>query len=137
MSANSIPVAGELNSPEAAAGKSSVSTLPWFVCLVALGVTGIPVGVLWDISWHSTIGRDTFWTPAHILIHLGGVIPGLTCVFLIFKTTFWGNSAEKAASVRVWGFSGPLGAWVVIAVAHQERKSSRTEHRHQPSLPAN
>ena len=34
----------------------------------------VMVGVYWDISWHMTIGRDTFWTPAHVLIQAGGLI---------------------------------------------------------------
>jgi hypothetical protein len=34
------------------------------------------VGVIWDISWHMTIGRDTFWTPAHLAIYVGGVSAG-------------------------------------------------------------
>lgn len=89
-------------------------TLPWFIVLAALGVTGIPVGVIWDISWHSTIGRDTFWTPAHLFIHAGGLIPGLTCAFLIFRHTFWETPEARASTVRIWGFHGPLGAWVVV-----------------------
>src|SRR6185295_6174887 len=74
----------------------------------------IVVGLLWDISWHMTIGRDTFWTPAHMAIYLGGVLAGLSCGWLAFKTTFGGTEAERAVSVRFWGFRAPLGAWVAI-----------------------
>jgi hypothetical protein len=28
------------------------------------------IGLLWDISWHRTIGRDAFLTPAHLAITL-------------------------------------------------------------------
>ena len=56
------------------------SALPWYCLAVVFGATCIPVGALWDISWHSTIGRDTFWTPAHITIHLGGLVPGFDLV---------------------------------------------------------
>lgn len=114
MAASTAIAESESIAGAASKAPAGYSTLPWFIYLAALGVTGIPAGVLWDISWHSTIGRDTFWTPAHILIHLGGLIPGLTCTWLIFKTTFWGSDDEKAASVGIWGFRGPLGAWVVI-----------------------
>src|SRR6185295_2294254 len=68
----------------------------------------------WDISWHSTIGRDTFWTPAHMAIYLGGLVGGLCSGWLVLKTTFWGSAAERAASVRLWGLRGPIGAWVSI-----------------------
>lgn len=93
---------------------AQVKSLPWYCFAVAFGALCIPLGVLWDISWHSTIGRDTFWTPAHMLIYNGGALPGLLCGWLVLKTTFWGTAEEKLRSVRIWGFSGPLGAWVVI-----------------------
>src|SRR5437899_2345436 len=88
--------------------------LPTYCLVLMFGAICIPIGVLWDISWHSTIGRDTFWTPAHILTYLGGLIPGLTCGWLALKTHFFGSAEERAASVSLWGFRAPLGAWVVI-----------------------
>ena len=69
------------------------------------------VGAHWDISWHRSIGRDTFWTPAHIAIYLCGVLSGITCGYLILATTF-GHSPLREASVNVWGFRGPLGAFI-------------------------
>jgi hypothetical protein len=78
--------------------------------LAALASTSIVVGVVWDISWHRTIGRDTFWTPAHIAIYLGAVIAGLSGGAQILRATFGG--APSDAGVRVWGMRGPLGAWV-------------------------
>ena len=74
----------------------------------------IVVGLLWDISWHSTIGRDTFWSPPHLLEQLGAVIAGVSCGWLVLRTTFAGTSEQRGTSVRFWGFSGPLGAWVTI-----------------------
>ena len=79
-----------------------------------LGATSIVFGILWDISWHRTIGRDTFWTPAHLAIQLGGLLGGFTAGWLVLRTTFFGTAQEKSAAVRLWGFSGPLGAWVTI-----------------------
>jgi hypothetical protein len=74
----------------------------------------IVVGLLWDISWHSTIGRDTFWSPPHLLEQLGAVIAGVSCGWLVLRTTFAGTPEQRGTSVRFWGFSGPLGAWVTI-----------------------
>jgi hypothetical protein len=79
-----------------------------------LGSTSIIVGLLWDISWHMTIGRDTFWTPAHMAVYLGGVLAGLSGGWLAIHTTFAGTPEERAAAVRFWGFRAPLGAWVAI-----------------------
>jgi hypothetical protein len=76
--------------------------------------TLVVVGVIWDISWHRTIGRDTFWTPAHVFIYLGGLIAGLAGAYTVLRTTLRGTPGEVAASVRFWGFRGPLGAWFAI-----------------------
>ena len=70
------------------------------------------IGVHWDISWHRSIGRDTFWTPAHLAIHLCGVLAGIACGYLILATTFGRDSFLRQASVRIWGFRGPLGAFI-------------------------
>ena len=40
------------------------AAIPWYAVAMALGVTSIMIGLIWDIAWHRTIGRDTFWTPA-------------------------------------------------------------------------
>src|SRR5213082_2227122 len=82
--------------------------------LLVLGATSIVVGILWDISWHRTIGRDTFWTPAHMAIYLGGLLGGLTCGWLVIRTTFFATPQEQGGAVRLWGFRGPLGAWITI-----------------------
>jgi hypothetical protein len=70
------------------------------------------IGVHWDISWHRSIGRDTFWTPAHLAIHLCGVLAGVACAFLILSTTMRRESPLRPYSVRIWGFRGPLGAFI-------------------------
>src|SRR5216117_2079103 len=87
---------------------------PWYVVATLVAATSAVVGVIWDISWHRTIGRDTFWTPAHLAIYASGIIAGLSCGWLVLKTTFAGSDAERAAGVRFWGFRGPLGAWLCI-----------------------
>ena len=86
--------------------------VPWSVWTAVASVTCILVGGYWDISWHMTIGRDTFWTPAHLAIQLGGIIAGTCGGYLIFATSFGRLSSDDA--VRVWGFRGPLGAFVAV-----------------------
>jgi hypothetical protein len=90
------------------------AALPWPLAAAVLGATSIVVGLLWDISWHATIGRDTFWTPAHIAIHLGGILCGLAGGAVALATTFGGSAARRAVAVRFWGFRAPLGVWVAI-----------------------
>lgn len=100
--------------PTFAQARAQASAVPWYCLAVVFGATCIPIGALWDISWHSTIGRDTFWTPAHITIHLGGLIPGFTAGWLALRATYFGTPAERAASVALGPFRAPLGAWVII-----------------------
>ncbi len=101
--------------PVAHAGSAgSVRAIPAHVWVVLLAATSAIVGVIWDISWHRSIGRDTFWTPAHVAIYLGGVLAGVSCGWLVLRTTLAGTPEERAAGVSFWGFRGPLGAWVAI-----------------------
>ncbi|HEX3797455.1 MAG TPA: hypothetical protein VH413_02040 [Verrucomicrobiae bacterium] len=82
--------------------------------LLVLAATSITIGIIWDISWHSSIGRDTFWTPAHMAIYLGGVLSGFTGGWLAIKHTFFPTPQEREHSVEVFGTRAPLGAWVAI-----------------------
>ena len=92
----------------------SVSAAPWSIYAVLFASTSVILGVMWDISWHRTIGRDTFWTPAHLGIYLGGVLAGLTSGWVALQTTFAGTESDRGTAVRFWGFRAPLGAWVCI-----------------------
>jgi hypothetical protein len=96
------------------ATRALTARAPWPIQAVLFASASVIVGVIWDISWHRTIGRDTFWTPAHMAIYLGGVVAGLSCGWVALATTFGGASAERDASVHFWGFRAPLGAWVCI-----------------------
>ena len=95
-------------------GSPATHTIPWYVWTSALAVTATSVGLYWDISWHMSIGRDTFWTPAHLGIHFGAIVAGISSIFLILSTTFGKKRALRGASVKMWGFYGPLGAFVSL-----------------------
>jgi len=86
----------------------------WHAYTLVFGAACVMIGVYWDISWHMSIGRDTFWTPAHLLIQAGGLVAGISSGFVALKTTFAGTKAERDASVEFWGFRAPLGAWLAI-----------------------
>lgn len=86
--------------------------IPWYVWNYLAAAVSVTIGGIWDISWHVSIGRDTFWSPPHMLIYLCGVLGGLGSAALILGTTFNQSSPLRDASIRVWGFRGPLGAFV-------------------------
>ena len=110
--AETIPLGLQTQPAEQSASVFRESAVPWFVWSGVLAVSSIAFGLYWDISWHMTIGRDTFWTPAHLAIQFGGILAAITCIVLIFSTTFSHSSGLRSASVRMWGFRGPLGAFL-------------------------
>jgi uncharacterized membrane protein YhdT len=93
---------------------ATTAAIPWVLPAVLFASTSVIVGVIWDVSWHSSIGRDTFWSPPHMAIYVGGLVAGLACAWLALKTTLAGSDAERAAAVSFWGFRAPLGAWVCL-----------------------
>jgi hypothetical protein len=86
----------------------------WPGLLLGIAATSIVVGLLWDISWHISIGRDTFWTPAHMAIYLGGVLAGCVGGWLALKYTLFPRPEEQESAVNLFGLRAPLGAWVAI-----------------------
>ncbi|GGA70397.1 hypothetical protein GCM10011507_22420 [Edaphobacter acidisoli] len=86
--------------------------VPWYVWWGVVAVTSSSIGGAWDVSWHRSIGRDTFWTPAHMAIYACGVIAAVICGYLIFATTFGSSEKMRAASVNVFGLRAPLGAFI-------------------------
>ena len=91
------------------------ATVPWYIWAGALAVTSASIGGQWDVSWHRSIGRDTFWTPAHMAIYACGVIAAIVGLYLVLTATF-GRSAYAArlreVSVDVFGLRAPLGVFV-------------------------
>ncbi len=91
----------------AGTGENGVS---WFLDAVLFSSTSIILGGIWDICWHRTVGRDTFWSPPHMAIYAGGVVAGLGSAAVIFRTTFFASGKPKEG-VHIWGLTGPLGAF--------------------------
>jgi len=68
-------------------------------------------GTQWDIEWHLTIGRDSFWIPPHVMIY-----SGVTAMVLVsFGVLAWttaralGGADREPGMVRVSGLTGTLG----------------------------
>jgi hypothetical protein len=110
--ADSISVASQVQDRVAARAVAATGSVPWYIWACLIAVISSVVGGAWDISWHESVGRDTFWTTPHILIQLCGIISGLCCGYLILSTTFQKNSPLRAHSISMWGFRGPMGAFL-------------------------
>ena len=110
--ADSIPFGQSLQARDGERASAKVESVPWPIWCMVAGIASGMIGGHWDISWHMSIGRDSFWTPAHILIQMTGVLVGIACGYMILATTFGSDTAAQSASVKIWGFRGPLGAFI-------------------------
>src|SRR5688500_20162048 len=94
--------------------------VPWYVSGVVAAATAVYIGVIWDISWHMTIGRDTFWSPPHLMTYLAALLVGVSCGYVALKTSLPGTPEQRAQSVGFRGFRAPRGAggrtWGAVAM---------------------
>ncbi len=101
--------------PASANTAGHLLSIPLFVFATALASLSIMIGLIWDISWHTSIGRDGLFSPPHLGMYLGAVVSGFFSGYQVLKTSFWGRTAEKQRSVKFWGiFYGSLGALFCI-----------------------
>lgn len=105
----------------ARSGLRSAVSVPLYIYAVVVASLCIVWGLLWDIMWHMSIGRDGLFSAPHVLIYIGAVVAGVFSGYEILRLTFQKNHPDRAASVRFWGiFYGPLGSlycvWGAIAM---------------------
>lgn len=65
-------------------------------------------GVYWDVTWHATIGRDSFWIPPHLLVYTG------VGLFLLAALGGFGLVWQGSASLRP-ALTNPTGLGFAIA----------------------
>src|SRR6516164_10186421 len=82
-------------------GNIITPSVPWYPWCFVAAVVSVMIGGYWDISWHMSIGRDTFWTPAHMAIYFCGVLAGVSCGYLILSNTLAAAAPEREASVQI------------------------------------
>src|SRR5215470_9244680 len=74
-----------------------------FVYVVTLASLLSCVGIIWDISWHASIGRDRFLTPPHSLIYLGAIFGGLFSGIQVLGNSFSLRREKRDSFIKVWG----------------------------------
>jgi len=83
----------------------------WLLLFLALLAE---LGLAWDRSWHDLVGRDTFFTPPHILLYSGIGGAGLIALFVVLVDTLRyyrkqpGVNDDSTIMVLRF-FHGPLG----------------------------
>src|SRR5262245_54065437 len=93
--------------------RSVPSSIPFsrrLVWAMALAAAAVPMALLWDFSWESTVGLDRFWAPAHAALYIAIGTAGFIAVGLIFLTTR--SRRAHGEGVRLGRCHAPLGAWV-------------------------
>lgn len=90
-------------------------SIPMYVYASVFSSLCIAVGLLWDISWHISVGRDGLFSPPHLAMYLGAVIAGGFSGISVLKASFFSDDSVKASSIKFWGiFHGSLGALFCI-----------------------
>jgi hypothetical protein len=109
-----------VGSPAITQARPLSAHVPWYIWTGVAAVTSADIGGAWDVSWHRSIGRDTFWTPAHMAIYACGLLSAIVCSWLIVQCTFGRDAQLRAGSVEIFGLHAPLGiflaAWGGIAM---------------------
>src|ERR1041384_3059031 len=116
---STITAASSISTPTIS---SCVETVPWLVWANVIASMCISTGLYWDISWHETIGRDSFWTPAHLLIQFGAVLGAFGSAWVIMQTTFGGailgasylNRADGEQRLKLQRIVMLMGGFIVI-----------------------
>lgn len=72
------------------------------------------LGMSWDIQWHALVGRDSFWTPPHMLIYFAVGGAGIVSLFMILADTLRyrhrAPGVNEKSTVRIFRiFHAPLG----------------------------
>ena len=88
------------------------TTIPWYLWSLVLAVVLVTVGGQADVSWHRSIGRDSFWTPPHMMVYACGLLAGVSCAYLILATTFGTRKEFKQHSVHFFGLRAPTGVFL-------------------------
>ena len=112
-----MPTAASPTAPltSLAPGRTSRGTL-W--ALVAACIA-IPLALVWDYSWESTIGVDLLWSPPHVALDLAVALACLAAAFDRRRSSgswlvLWGALAFLAAAIfeRWWQASYGLAAGI-------------------------
>ncbi len=93
----------------------TIQGIPLYVYAVSLASLFTITGIIWDISWHTSIGRDGLFAPPHLLNYMGAVFAGLFSGIQVLWNTFKASEETKKGLVKVWGiFYSSLGAMFCI-----------------------
>jgi hypothetical protein len=77
--------------------------------LLLAGAAGVPLSLLWDFGWESTVGIDRVWAPPHVATWAAVALAASAAAGELRAATRRG-----VGGVSLLGLRAPLGAWVVL-----------------------
>jgi len=80
------------------------------VWLLFVAAALVPVSLLWDFSWESTVGVDLFWSPPHAVTYAAMAMAALGVVALMRLAK--GASISPLGASRLGPVTSPLGGWL-------------------------
>lgn len=70
----------------------------------------LTLGLLWDMSWDMSFGRDSFWSPPHLAVNAGGALAAAVALWWALRATRSGDPSTVG-----WGpLRMPLGVAFVL-----------------------
>jgi hypothetical protein len=87
--------------------RSSDGAFVWAFVLAGAMVT---IGLIWDMSWDMSFGRDSFWSPPHLAVNAGGALAAAASIGWAARAT----RRRDPAAVSFGRLRMPLGAAVVL-----------------------
>jgi hypothetical protein len=89
--------------------------IPAYIYISVIASMCVIAGVIWDIAWHMSIGRDGLFSAPHVVTYVGAAGAGFFSGYQVLKTSFFGTAFEKSKMINFWGiFYGSLGALFCI-----------------------
>ena len=77
--------------------------------LATLAATLIPLSLIWDYSWETSIGVDRMWSPPHVATHLAVWLFAIIALTSLVCCTRAGQGGIKLGPLRA-----PAGAWLLL-----------------------
>ncbi len=97
------------SSPQAELARPSAVPTRVARWLLVLAAVGIPVSLLWDFSWESTVGIDRVWAPPHVANYAAVALAAGAALGMMRQTT-----QADGPGVRLGKWHAPLGAWLAL-----------------------
>ena len=101
MAVETPPAPAAARRPERGKRKQRPQIAPVRYGTIVVGSAVFLLGGYWDVSWHIIVGRDTFWSPPHLVLYAGIIAILAACAAAV-------TQAVAAARGRGPALPGPL-----------------------------